>query len=359
MRKTGKAVLVLSSISLASLISATAFAAAWQVPTNVRMVQKSNSDTTGRVYGTIQAAINSIGSSATATNPYVVKVGPGVYNETVTMKPYVDVVGSGRGNTIIKAAVINSGFDTCTAAPVLMASNSSLKDLKVVNNTAGAGDDNLAAGVIFNNIKATAENIDILVGDDAIHTGRSNGVCIVGASGHAVLNDVNIETHNNSGDSNAVLTIEDGSMTITNSKLVGMMSGSPSGTHVVDCYGGVAMTGTASITNTYIESTWIGSGGEGGYYSALWLNDCTATVANSNVKLNNPAGDGIGLDSGSLPFTLTNVQLNVPAGSTAVQTWGNSGKIANSLIGGAITGDTTNLKLINNYDQNFNPVANQ
>ena len=54
-------------------------------------------------YSSIKSAVNSI-TDASATNPYVVIVGPGVfYEDTITMKSYVDVVGESATNTIIQA----------------------------------------------------------------------------------------------------------------------------------------------------------------------------------------------------------------------------------------------------------------
>ena len=59
-------------------------------PSNTVIVAKSGGD-----YNTITAALNSI-SAASDINRYLVKVMPGVYTETVTMKQYVDIEGSGE-----------------------------------------------------------------------------------------------------------------------------------------------------------------------------------------------------------------------------------------------------------------------
>ena len=54
-------------------------------------------------FNSIKSAVDSI-TGATSANTYVVKVGPGVFYENpITMKSYVDVVGSSETNTIIQA----------------------------------------------------------------------------------------------------------------------------------------------------------------------------------------------------------------------------------------------------------------
>ena len=47
-----------------------------------------------------------------ATNPYLIKVGPGIYDlgtSSLQMKEYVDIEGSGEKTTKITGAVTNSG----------------------------------------------------------------------------------------------------------------------------------------------------------------------------------------------------------------------------------------------------------
>jgi hypothetical protein len=89
-------------------------------PGNVVIVAKSNGDFTS-----IQAAINSI-TSASASNPYLVWVGPGWYNETVTLKPYVHLQGAGQRVTFIQAAAPNG-------AVLTLSSDTTVRDLSVSN----------------------------------------------------------------------------------------------------------------------------------------------------------------------------------------------------------------------------------
>ncbi len=93
-------------------------------PGNVVIVAKSNGDFTS-----IQSAINSI--TASASNPYLVWVGPGWYNEVVTLKPYVYLQGAGQGVTFIQASA-SSGV------VLTLSSDTSVRDLSVSNTGSGA-----------------------------------------------------------------------------------------------------------------------------------------------------------------------------------------------------------------------------
>jgi len=103
-------------------------------PGNVVIVAKSNGDFTS-----IQAAINSI--TASSSNPYLVWVGPGWYNETVTLKPYVHLQGAGQRVTFIQAAASNG-------AVLTLSSNTTVRDLSVSN--IGNGTTNY--GIYGNNV---------------------------------------------------------------------------------------------------------------------------------------------------------------------------------------------------------------
>ncbi len=79
----------------------------------------------GGEYATIADAMAAITDNS-ATQPYVIKVGPGVFAEAVVMKPYVSLVGSG-----IKATRIEPPIATNGANVVAMADSSLLSDLTV------------------------------------------------------------------------------------------------------------------------------------------------------------------------------------------------------------------------------------
>jgi len=96
---------------------------------NIITVAKANGKFTDPV-----AAVNSI-TDASADNPYLVVIGPGVYtiNQTLFMKEYVDIAGSGENVTKIKGA-ISTGNPDASSAIISGASNSALSSLTVENN---------------------------------------------------------------------------------------------------------------------------------------------------------------------------------------------------------------------------------
>ena len=117
---------------------------------NVVIVAKSGGDFTS-----IQAAIDSI-SDASAANPYLVWIAPGVYNETVTLKSYIHLEGAGQDATIITNTVTNSSTPP-TQATMVMASDTSVRDLTVENE----GTDLANVGLLNAGTKVLVENLTV------------------------------------------------------------------------------------------------------------------------------------------------------------------------------------------------------
>ena len=101
---------------------------------NMVVVAKSGGD-----YTSVQAAIDSI-TDAAADNPYLIWVAPGVYEEQVAIKPYIRLQGAGQEATVISSA--SSSVWPPTQATLVLASDTSLRDLTVVNS--GADDTQVA-----------------------------------------------------------------------------------------------------------------------------------------------------------------------------------------------------------------------
>ncbi len=125
---------------------------------NIVYVAKSGGD-----YTTIQAAVDSI-TDASATNPYLVYVAPGIYEEEVTLKEHVHLQGSGQDVSIIASEVSNSS--TVTSAPLKAASNTSIRDLTVKNISTNTDSNKYVAvyvpddtsDVLFFNVSAIVED---------------------------------------------------------------------------------------------------------------------------------------------------------------------------------------------------------
>jgi pectin methylesterase-like acyl-CoA thioesterase len=328
---------------------------------NVIVVAKSGGQFTSPV-----DAIDSI-SGASAANPYLVKVMPGVYNlgdASLPLKPYVYLEGSGRENTTITSSVNNVDFDTCAEGTIIMANNSSIRHIGIGNVAPDEGNQNMAQAVVVNNVDAFIEDVTIRVGDNTIYSGRNNGLCATGDTGHARLNNVDIEVLTMGGHANAVIVGDGADMTINNSNLVARPGdGIDTSTHVVDCYNYFVYDAVSHvvINNSYIEST--DENASTGWFSALWMNDCISTITNSTIRTTHTnSSESCGIDDYNGRFTMLNSQIYVAPGEynrpLCVSDYIDKGKVANSLIQGPIA-EGTNVKLLNNYDENLNVIPNQ
>jgi len=211
-------------------------------PGNVVIVAKSNGDFTS-----IQAAINSI-TAASSSNPYLVWVGPGWYNETVTLKPYVHLQGAGQGVTFIQAAA--SG-----GAVLTLSSDTTVRDLSVSN--IGNGTTNY--GMYGNNVtNVQVSNVYVEAGG----SGTSNtAIYLTGSSTEVTLENV----------------------TATGAKATGSNSGlSITLGPEVTAHGGTF----SGVGGTYAYGIWV-AGGSDTFLGAADVRAYGQDASNTNVGLSN------------------------------------------------------------------------
>lgn len=354
-----KKVIIMSTVLVSTaLFSTSVFAAAWSVPINERVVQKGTQDTASRIYNSIQPAIDSCKNTApvpTATNPCVVKVMPGVFDLGTTslqMKEFVYLDGSGSDSTIITSSNIApyTGADNCDTGTVIMANDSSIRAIKIVNKPNTAGDN--AAALVFKNVKATAENVSILTDDVSSFNGNNIGVCSYGTLANAKLNNVKVEVNSDSSQSNTIMKMAGSSLTITNSTLV---ASSPTGSaKMLNTAAESGATGTTTVVNCLFEGT-------GDTVQAIYSENVNTTIINSVITMNTTAGTAPTFFANSnLSIVNTKFSSNSTVGVIYSGLSYGVAKISNSILhgyGGDLQG--TNARLLNNSDENLNTITNQ
>ncbi len=138
----------------------------------------------GNLFIDINSALESIVDNS-ATNPYVIQIQPGIYS-SFTMKPYVDVIGSGINSTII---------ETTSSTPIIVASDASLQNLKVHFSGTGGGSGFQGA------IQKRSNITDLVLSDLEIHvdgiTGAAGprfGIYIVNGGHQMTFRNIKIKT---------------------------------------------------------------------------------------------------------------------------------------------------------------------
>ena len=95
------------------------------IPAGIITVAQANADFTS-----IQAAVDAGAAASDGITPTIVRVGPGVYNERVVMKPFVILQGAGIGATQIV-------FDGTGGTVAVGANRAEVRDVTIVNTHNG------------------------------------------------------------------------------------------------------------------------------------------------------------------------------------------------------------------------------
>ena len=197
---------------------------------NVVVVAKEGGD-----FEKVSEALSVIADNS-ETNPYLIKVAPGIYDDIFQMKEYVDIEGSGEKTTVITSA---AGSVTVTAA-----SNCQLRLLTVSavnsgsNTTAIAASDVLGFKVLHVTVSVYGSGSEAVTGIDNVRS-------------EVFLENVVVRTVNTANASTAISTSNTGSVTWVNNCIISAVS---NGNNNRSTAVGVAGSGGSSVmvNNAYI-----------------------------------------------------------------------------------------------------------
>ncbi len=276
----------------------------------------------GGDFTSIQAALTSI-NGASDSNRYLVWVAPGVYTETVTMKPYVDIEGAGELLT-----TISSGGD---AGTIVGANNTELRFL-TVRNIGGV----TSAYAIFNNSASP----------------RLTHVTAIASGG-----TYNYGVYNYASSSPAMNSVTASATGGTSSYGVYNSSSAPTMTNVTaSAWGGSYNYGVynyASSSPTMTNVTATASGGTNNY--GVFNSSSTPTIQSSTIR----ASDGTSnrgvynsAASGSYTMKVNNCQVTGSTNTIVNDTEFTARIGASQLDGGPVTGGGT-VTCAGVYDENY------
>ena len=159
---------------------------------NVLVVAKSGGD-----FESVQQAIDSI-DNATAGNPWLIWIAPGVYEGRVLMKPYVSLRGAGQKATILRAFGGNEDDGLSASFTVRGADHASIEQLRI--ESLGSGRDyavafiNIGDSPLIRNVSILAEQGGQL--SYGLTTSQGAAPRIRSVEVHAIGSPLNIGTLN-------------------------------------------------------------------------------------------------------------------------------------------------------------------
>ena len=259
---------------------------------NVISVAVSNGDFTDPI-----AALASI-SDESENNPYLIVIGPGVYqlSEQLVMREYINIVGSGKGITRLIGSVSDS-FNGNSSALVVGAANTTLSSLTVENID---GENGTSVGISCNGpspVSPALIDLEILLSG-----GRDQTGLYTGNAASPTLESVDIILRDGSGEQSGTRS--------------GVSAGyKASRTNILVENGGGLQRGIYSPTTGLItlnDSQITVRGGAGGQFGAEINDRSSLRLSDSSISLTNSGALQAGLRLASESTgTVTNSTIRV------------------------------------------------
>jgi hypothetical protein len=235
-------------------------------------------DPGGATFATIGAALASI-TDASQQKQYLLTVGPGTYNEQVTLKPWCYLHGSGQDQTIVSAPPTQDPFSRGT---IISASNSSISDMTVTCMGSAWGDWTTALNV-GGSSPFYAENVALVTEDQGNAGINSETVAVnwntnVQGPSQVYLSYVTVISNMQSDQSTAVgMIVNAANAELTESNVTAM--GGAGRSFGVQSNGG-------AVVNLYNCVA-------AGQTFALSIPDYSSTLIATNCQINGPVGQGV------------------------------------------------------------------
>lgn len=271
------------------------------------------------------------------TTPCLVKLMPGVYDNALaalTMKPYVDLEGSGE----LVTTITGSGPTTVSCA-----ANSELRSLAIENTHTGSK----AIAVTTWGADGFIRLRNVTVRVNGAHAYANHAVEVFG-SGERALDHLTVSVSGSTVENLGVLVQTSANTSITGGSITA--SGAGWSTGVFRNVG----SGRFEIRSTTIRATAVAGAAARGvtvYDASAWLKDSSVTAEGSDNVLA-IASEGYyargtvyveGSDLTGLPY--------------AVQNWHGDTYIANTRVQGLLNGGELTSTCVGAYDQNFRALA--
>ena len=287
----------------------------------------------------LQDIIDNI-TDASATKPYLIHLGAGVYDlgsTQIVMKEYISLAGSGQHATTITSAVIGTD-GLFTGAVVRVKDNTSLTDMTIKNTGGGTH----SMGVYVENASPRIERITV---DVSGGTNRNIGIKNVTAS--TIMMNI---TATASGNTNTRGVVND----VSSSTIMIDITASASGG--TESNFGVLNKDSSSATMINVTAT--GSGGTFGR-GVYFVDNSSGTMVGVSATGSGGSTNSFGVFStvSSSPFIQDSILTGDTKGLRILSDSPGTRVVNSKIIGGALNDATVGTQCRGNYDSSLADVS--